>query len=113
MTDFFWNEDDWFLFARDYLRLHISCDDSVLEAVRKSVDLFEKPSHWEPEYRDWQEQRRNNGPGKHTTSCPKCEFEWSEPQEDNGEKYIPEHYCLSQGTDDVEDDWVESQEESQ
>ena len=48
-----------------------------------------------------------------TTSCPKCEFEWSELQKDSGEKYIPEHYCLSQGTDDVEDDWVESQEQSE
>ena len=61
-NNFFWNDDDWFLFARDYLRFHISCDDSVLEAVRKSVDMFEKPHHWEPEYRDWQEQRLNNHP---------------------------------------------------
>jgi len=61
-NNFFWNDDDWFLFARDYLRFHISCDDSVLEAVRKSVDMFEKPHHWEPEYRDWQHQRLNNHP---------------------------------------------------
>ena len=57
MTDFFWNNDDWFLFARDYLRGHINLDDSINDAVRKAVDLFEKPHHWESEYRDWQEQR--------------------------------------------------------
>jgi len=45
------------------------------------------------------------------TSCPKCEFQWSEKQEDKDGEFIPEHYCLSQGTDDIENDWVESAEE--
>ena len=60
MTDFFWNDDDWFLFTRDYLRTHLSSDDDVNEVVRKSVDLFEKPYQWEIEYRAWQEQRLND-----------------------------------------------------
>ena len=62
MTDFFWDDDDWFLFTRDYLRTHLSSDDDVNEVVRKSVDLFEKPYQWEVEYRAWQEQRLNNNP---------------------------------------------------
>ena len=62
MTDFFWNDDDWFLFAEDYLKTYINDDATVEEAVRKSVDMFRKPHHWEPEYRDWQEQRLNNHP---------------------------------------------------
>ena len=57
MNNNFWNEEDWFLFTRDYLRIHIDSDDSVPEAVQKAVDLFEKPYHWESEYRDWQYQR--------------------------------------------------------
>lgn len=57
MADF-WNEDGWFLFARDYLESHINSDDSVSDVVRKSVDLFEKPWHWKSQYRDWQELER-------------------------------------------------------
>ena len=44
------------------------------------------------------------------SNCPKCDFEFNEMISDaNGEEFIPEHYCLDQGTGDVEDDWVESQ----
>ena len=62
ISTYFWNEDDWVLFTRDYLRSHLSSDDDVNEVVRKSVDIFEKPYHWESEYRDWQETRLNNDP---------------------------------------------------
>ena len=47
------------------------------------------------------------------TSCSECDFEFNDLHlDDNDEEFIPEHYCLSQGTGDVEDDWVESQEVS-
>ena len=61
-NNFFWNDDDWFLFAEDYLKTYINDDATVEEAVRKSVDMFRKPHHWEPEYRVWQEYRLNNTP---------------------------------------------------
>ena len=46
------------------------------------------------------------------TSCPKCDFEWGEKMvDDDGEEFVPNHYCSDKATlDDGEDSWVEDGE---
>ena len=45
------------------------------------------------------------------TVCPKCEFEWQELLVDDGEEYIPNHYCSAKAPlDNGEDSWVEDGE---
>ena len=45
------------------------------------------------------------------TICPKCEFEWQELLVDDGEEYIPNHYCSAKAPlDNGEDSWVEDGE---
>tara|TARA_R110002020_G_scaffold109221_1_gene252806 strand:+ start:75 stop:302 length:228 start_codon:yes stop_codon:yes gene_type:complete len=64
-----------------------------------------------PYYMETNNRKENQMNNDRHTVCPKCEFEWQELLVDDGEEYIPNHYCSAKAPlDNGEDSWVEDGE---
>ena len=53
----FWDTDSWFLFVREKGLQFVGKDMTGQLMLDHLVDIFEKPHHYERQFRSWEEER--------------------------------------------------------